>query len=275
MVFLLNFIPTAFLWRASAPANYCSKARVEMRSTNCPFPFLIQWTYCLYWREGSHGWLASLVRPPCSAIVRHVLRSNKLLVAPSSCTALICSLYQQGKSHRLQFPASMFVSSKPLQLITLSWCIGPTPLLSINNKMFYFCIFDDFTKYIWLFPITHKFEVAAIFLRFKRLVDNYFGWNILAVQSDNGGEFRTLQSTLQLMGITYRSSCPHTHHQMGFVEYRHKLIVEIGLTLLATARAPLTLWDSAFETTYLINRLPSKVIQHKSPFQFLFNLTPC
>ena len=62
---------------------------------------------------------------------------------------------------------------------------------------------------------------------------------------------------------------------MGFVECHDRRIVETGLTLLATAQAPLTLWDSAFETTtYLINRLPSKVTHNKSPFQLLFNLTP-
>jgi hypothetical protein len=97
--------------------------------------------------------------------------------------------------------------------------------------------------------------MCAIFLCFKHLVETYFGTKILSVQSDNGGEFRLLQTSLNALGVSYRLSCPHTHHQMGFVERKHQHIVETGLTLLATACAPLTLWDSAFETaTYLINR---------------------
>ena len=42
---------------------------------------------------------------------------------------------------------------------------------------------------------------------------------------------------------------------------KHCHIVEVGLSLLAHASMPLKFWDEAFITaTYLINRLPSKVI---------------
>jgi hypothetical protein len=62
---------------------------------------------------------------------------------------------------------------------------------------------------------------------------------------------------------------------MGFVERKHRHIVETGLTLLATASVPLKFWDSAFEAaTYLINRLSSKVTNHKSPYECLFHISP-
>jgi hypothetical protein len=77
------------------------------------------------------------------------------------------------------------------------------------------------------------------------------------------------------MGISYRFSCSHTHHQMGSVERKHRHIVETCLTILATSSAPISFWDSAFETTvYLINRLPSKVTKQKSPFAKLFQISP-
>jgi hypothetical protein len=77
------------------------------------------------------------------------------------------------------------------------------------------------------------------------------------------------------MGVSYRLSCPHTHHQMGSVKRKHHHIVETGLSLLATVNVPLTFWDSAFETTtYLINRLPSKVTRKKSHYECLFNISP-
>ncbi|MCH87925.1 retrovirus-related Pol polyprotein from transposon TNT 1-94, partial [Trifolium medium] len=50
-------------------------------------------------------------------------------------------------------------------------------------------------------------------------------------------------------------TCPHTHHQNGSVERKHRHVVETGLTLLAQAHLPLKFWDYAFMTaTYLINR---------------------
>ena len=49
-------------------------------------------------------------------------------------------------------------------------------------------------------------------------------------------------------------------------------LVESGLALLATASLPLQFWLYAFHiATYLINRLPTKVLQFQSPFQVLFN----
>ncbi len=77
------------------------------------------------------------------------------------------------------------------------------------------------------------------------------------------------------MGVSYRLSCPYTHHQMGTVERKHRHIVETGLSLLATASVPFTFWDTAFETaTYLINRLPSKVTKKMSPYECLFHSIP-
>jgi hypothetical protein len=49
----------------------------------------------------------------------------------------------------------------------------------------------------------------------------------------------------------------------------------MGLSLLAHASVPLKFWDEAFlVATYLINRLPSKVIHNTRPFKRLFNQDP-
>jgi histone deacetylase 1/2 len=46
----------------------------------------------------------------------------------------------------------------------------------------------------------------------------------------------------------------------------------VGLSLLAQASMPLKFWDEAFITaTYLINILPSKVINNTSPLERLFH----
>jgi hypothetical protein len=67
-------------------------------------------------------------------------------------------------------------------------------------------------------------------------------------------------------------SCPHTHQQNGSAERKHRHIVETGLSLLAHASMPLTFWDEAFvAATYLINRLPSKVIHDSTPLERLFD----
>jgi hypothetical protein len=215
----------------------------------------------------SQAWLS------CSPIVNQVVHSKKLPVSPSKSSS-ISSPCQQGKSHRFHFSYSPSISNKPLQLLFLDvW--GPASTTSVNNNRFYLSVVDDFSKYTWLFPLATKSEVCATFLRFKQLVETFFNTKIRSVQSDNGGKFRPLQTALNSMGVSYRLSCPHTHHQMGTVERKHRHIVETGLSLLATVSVPFTFWDTAFETTtYLINRLPSKITKKKSPYECLFHLTP-
>jgi hypothetical protein len=51
--------------------------------------------------------------------------------------------------------------------------------------------------------------------------------------------------------------------------------VETGLALLSHSDMPLQYWDDAFQTAcYLINRLPTPILQNKSPFEKLFNTNP-
>jgi len=71
------------------------------------------------------------------------------------------------------------------------------------------------------------------------------------------------------------SFVPHTHHQNGVVERKHRHIVELDLTLLSHASLPLPYWDYAFLTAvYLINRLPSASINFKVPYTVLFHTDP-
>lgn len=104
------------------------------------------------------------------------------------------------------------------------------------------------------------------------MVSNQFNSSIKAVQSEWGVEFRPFSKFLTDHGIQHRLICPHTHHQNGVVERKHKHVVELGLTLLSQAKLPLHYWDHAFvSSVYLINRLPSSVIGNEIPYKKLFN----
>ena len=90
-----------------------------------------------------------------------------------------------------------------------------------------------------------------------------------------GGEFIAFKIFLQQEGICFRYSCPYTHHQNGVVERKHRHIVETGLTLLAQSHLPLSFWWEAFHTaSFLINRMPTSVLNNLSLFQKLHNHLP-
>jgi hypothetical protein len=95
------------------------------------------------------------------------------------------------------------------------------------------------------------------------------------LQSDWGGEYEPLNSFFKQIGITHHVSCPHAHQQNGFAERKHRHIVEVGLSLLAQASMPLKYWYEAFiAAVYLINRLPTKLLDFSTPLETLEHIKP-
>ena len=137
------------------------------------------------------------------------------------------------------------------------------------------CFIDDFSKFTWLYLISCKFDVLAVFKKFQVHVERFFGCKLKALQTNWGGEFQKLNPFLVQCGIFHRASYPHTHQQNSYVERKHKDIVETDLTILANASLSLSYWDEAFTMTcFLINRLSFPVIQSKSLFEVLFHQLP-
>lgn len=186
-------------------------------------------------------------------------------------TCISCNIV---KSHKLPFFTSSISSKKPLELLyTDAW--GPSPTKSKNVCVYYLIIVNHFTKYIWFYPLKNKSNVSIIFPAFKSLVEKYFNLPIVSLHLDNGDEFIKLKTLLTTHAISHYTTPPHTPKLNAIAERRHRHIVEIGKALLYTANLPLSFWSHAFCTTiYLINRLPTPVLQMKSPFQLLHKTEP-
>jgi hypothetical protein len=113
------------------------------------------------------------------------------------------------------------------------------------------------------------------FLTFSNMLSVSLIEKLLLCKLIGGGEYEKLNSFFQKAGITHHVSCPHAHQQNGSAKRKHCHIVEVGLALLANASMPLKYWDEAFLTaTFLINLLPSKVIDLQSPAERLLHITP-
>jgi hypothetical protein len=104
--------------------------------------------------------------------------------------------------------------------------------------------------------MTKKSDAFNIFLKFQKYVERFFNTPIKSVQSDWGGEYRSISTFFTNCGIVHRVSCPHTHQQQGSIERKHRHIFETGLSLFSHAHMHLRYWDDAFQTSYyLINHL--------------------
>jgi len=148
-------------------------------------------------------------------------------------------------------------------------------VLSIDKKQYY-CIFvDQFTKYIWLYTLKHKSEVKELFKNFQVLMERHFNTKILSLYTDGGGEYKSLDPYLNSQGIEHLLAPPYTPQRVALAERRHRHIIETARTLLHEASLPPTLWSFACQyVVYLINRLPTSLLQNQSPFQMLFGTNP-
>ena len=107
------------------------------------------------------------------------------------------------------------------------------------------------------------------------MVENKFQTKIGTLFSNNGGEYIALRDFLRQHGITHLPSPPHTPQHNGLSERKHRHIVETGLTLLSTASIPKDYWTYAFSAAvYLINRLPTPILEMQSPFSKIFGTIP-
>lgn len=151
---------------------------------------------------------------------------------------------------------------------------GASPVPSDSGARYFFLFIDDFSRFTWLYILHSKDQVYPTFLKFKAMVETQFNTKIKCLQSDWGGEYRTINKFLSPLGIQHRISCPHTPEQNGRVERKNRHIVEVGLSLLTHAHMPFKFWSYAFQTAaYLINRLPTPVLSNASPYHTLYNKT--
>ena len=140
----------------------------------------------------------------------------------------------------------------------------------------YFVIFiNAHTKHIWYYPLIAKSDVFSRFHCFQVFIERQFSCKIKFVQTDWGGEYRKLNSFIQTIDIHHKLICPYTHEQNSTIKGHHRYIVKTGLTLLAQCSAPLWFWNYVFESLiYLINYMPTLVLQNQSLFECLFHCTP-
>ncbi|GJX39926.1 ribonuclease H-like domain-containing protein [Tanacetum coccineum] len=88
------------------------------------------------------------------------------------------------------------------------------------------------------------------------------------LRSDNGTEFVNNKMALLFnnLGIVHQTSCAYTPQQNGIAERKHRHLLNVARSLLFQSGIPLSMWPECILTAaYLVNRLPSSVLNGKFP----------
>jgi histone deacetylase 1/2 len=128
--------------------------------------------------------------------------------------------------------------------------------LSNSGFKYYLIIVDDFSHFMWTYPLRRKSDTADVLLAFVAYARTQFSRPLVAMQADNGTEFinSTVTSYFTAHGIRLRLSCPYTSAQNGKAERAIRTINDVTRTLLFQSSMPPPYWAEAVATaTHLVN----------------------
>ena len=151
---------------------------------------------------------------------------------------------------------------------------GPFSVTSNEGYKYFLTIVDDHTRVTWIYLMRTKDEVLTVFPDFLKMVENQYQTTVKGARSDNAPELR-FSTLYKEKGITSFHSCPETPEQNSVVERKHQHILNVARSLMFQTKLPLEYWsDCILTAVFLINRLPSPLLQDKSPYQRLTSKQP-
>ncbi|RDX64412.1 hypothetical protein CR513_57038, partial [Mucuna pruriens] len=186
-----------------------------------------------------------------------------------------CDVCQFSKQHRALIFPSNNKSLEPFNLIHSDvW--EPTSN-SISRVKWFVSFIGDCTRVTWILLMKHKYEVCQIFVDFFRLIKNQFDKSIKRLWSNNGTEFvnHEFSKFLKDNGVIHELTCVNTLQQNGVAERKNRYLLEVGRALLFKIFVPNVYWGEAVLTaTYLINKLPTRVLNGISPIKHMISFFP-
>ncbi|KAL2892553.1 Retrovirus-related Pol polyprotein from transposon TNT 1-94 [Bienertia sinuspersici] len=209
----------------------------------------------------------------------HVSLSKMKHIKDCNCNGLNeynCTVCLNSKFHKLPFPISKSIAKNCFDLLHIDlW--GPYKVPALNGAKYFLTILDDCSRVTWTFLLNNKMQVYKTMVGFIAMIENQFGRSIKMFRSDNGSELIKEQcmSFFMAKGITHQKSVPGVPQQNGRVERKHKHLLEMSRALRFQAHLPKRFWGECILTaTHLINKLPTKVLGWKSPYEIMIHKEP-
>ena len=183
---------------------------------------------------------------------------------------LKCDACEYAKHTRASYVSKGLRSITPFMLVHSD--VWTCPIVSINGMKYFVTFIDCYSRMTWVYLMRHKDEVFQCFKNFYAYVKNHFNVQVQVIRTDNGTEYvnKGFGGFLSEQGIFHQTSCPDTPPQNGVAERKNRHILEVARSLMFTMNVPKFLWSEAVMTaTYLINRMPSRILSMKSPRELL------
>ena len=187
-----------------------------------------------------------------------------------------CESCALAKASTLPFYRSLNHASSAFDIVHSDvW--GPTRVGSLTKKHYYVIFVDDWSRFTWIYFLHQKSEVMHIFKNFHAMILTQFNKRIKILRSDSGGEYinKNLSAFFANEGIIHQRSCSYQPQQNGLAERKHRHIQETARALRLHAHMPKEFWAEATNNVvFLINLLPTPVLNNMTPLKKLFGYLP-
>jgi hypothetical protein len=155
--------------------------------------------------------------------------------------------------------------------------IWTSPIISVYGYKYYLVILDGHSHFVWTIPLHIKSDTFSALSKFSAYVSTQFGHTIKAAQCDNDRQFDNTSSRAFFItkGVLLWMSCPYTSPQNGKAERILCTITNMLCSLFFQASILAHYWVEGLHTsTYLLNRLPTKVIITTNSYFTLHGAAP-
>ena len=116
-----------------------------------------------------------------------------------------------------------------------------------------------------------------MFWKFKTAAETETGCKLKTIRSDNGTEYTSaqFQAFCDKAGIKHQLTNTYTPQQNGVSERKNRSLMDMARCLMIQKNLPKALWAEAVNTAnYIQNRLPTKALDQKTPFEAWFGFKP-
>jgi len=132
---------------------------------------------------------------------------------------------------------------------------------SIDKKTYVVTFIDDYSRHVLSVNVEGKYQLIDCFRLYHFHFQAKTGKKLLALQSDNGGEYinKEMEMYMQRHGIIHRRTAPYTPQQNGVAERMNRTIMDMVRCMLYESGLPNKFWSLAVNhAVYIRNRVPNE-----------------
>lgn len=121
------------------------------------------------------------------------------------------------------------------------------------------------------FSLKQKFDVASIIPKFFNMIHTQFEKSIKVFSSDNPPEL-LFTDFFNEKGVLHHFSYVEKPQQNSVAKRKHQHLLNVACALYFQSQLPLSFWTHCvLIVVFLINRTPSPLLQHKTPYELLYD----